>query len=421
MTGRGVLAGLCGVIAVTAVAGCTGGIPNASGGTGGKTGAGHKHGPVAAPAVQITPAAGAKAVRPNVPIHIYALSGHLVSVVVHGGGQTVVGQMNPNLTEWTSLWALTPGAKYVIQATAGNSAGKTVTTMAKFTTLHVTQTFSAALDWTLAGNQGHPYGIGLPIILNFTEPVKNKAAVAKALEVTAQKPVPGAWHWMSDEQVVYRVDGYWPPHQTVMLHAHLSGVKVAPGVYGTKDLTYKFKIGKAQVSYVNLKTDHMKVFIDGKLAKAYGVSGGDGSALVYTTPSGTAVTMDKNLVVTMTNPNVPKGAPGWYSEQVPLAVRLTNSGIYLHQTPGAEWCIGVQNCSHGCIRQLAADAQWYYDHNQTADVVHVAGTDRKMIFGDGWTFYQMSWSRWSKGATINYASYPVYTARPVGSLSPKVQ
>lgn len=412
MAGRAVLAGLCGAGLIVA-AGCS------SAGAGGhKAGSGHAHGQVAAPAVQITPATGAKSVRPDLPIRVLALSGRLVSVTVHAGGRDVAGQMNSAQTEWVSRWALTPGARYVVQATAGNSAGKTVSAMSQFRTMRAGQTFSASLDWTLAANQGQPYGVGLPIILNFSQPVQNKAAVQKALAVTAQDPVPGAWRWVTDEQIVYRADGYWPPHQTVTLHAHLAGVRAAAGIYGTKNLTYKFKIGKAQISYVNLKTHHMTVRIDGKVARSYGISGGDATAIFYTTPSGTALTMDKARMVIMTNPNVPQGAPGWYREPVPLAVRLTNSGIYLHETPGAEWCLGVTNCSHGCIRQPPAEAQWFYNINQTADVVHVTGSNRKMVFGDGWTFYQMPWKRWAKGSAINYASYSVYSP---GSAAPKLR
>lgn len=403
---RSALAGLCGV-AVVVVAGC-------GGGSSSKMGSGAKADPhraaiqAAAPIIKITPVTGAKGVRPDSPIRVWALQGRLTEVTARGDGRDVVGQMNSQGTEWSSQWALAPGATFVVQATARNSAGKTVTTVSKFQTLRPAGTFSASLDWTLAANQGRRYGIGLPIILNFSQPVQDKAAVRDALEVTAQDPVPGAWRWITDEQIVYRTETYWPPHQTVTLSAHLAGVPATAGVYGTKDLTYKFKIGAAQISIVNVRTHHMTVWIDGQVARSYGISAGVGTSLIYTTPSGTAVTMDKARMVIMTNPNVPEGAPGWYSEPVPLAVRLTDSGIYLHETPGAAWCLGVENCSHGCVRQPAAEALWFYNHNQTADVVHVMGTDRRMAFDDGWTFYQMSWHQWIKGSIVNYASYPPY-------------
>jgi len=57
-----------------------------------------------------------------------------------------------------------------------------------------------------------------------------------------------------------------------------------------------------------------------------------------------------------------------------------------------------------------ADALWFYNINQTADVVHVMGTSRKMAFNDGWTFYQLRWKQWAKGSSVNYAAYPAYSA-----------
>src|SRR5215468_6434730 len=393
-----------GGVAVLVVAGCSG-----SGSSGNKAGHGQSHRSVAAPVIQITPATGARRVQPNLHVRVLAVGGRLVGVTVRAGGRNVYGQMNAQATQWRSRWALAPGAAYVVEATAGNSAGKTVTTTSTFRTLRPGNTFSAQLDWTLAANRGQTYGVGLPIILNFSQPMRDKAAVQKALVVTAQNPVPGAWRWITDQEIVYRADGYWPPHQTIALHAHLAGVRAAPGVYGMKNLTYKFKIGASHISTVNVRTHHMTVRIDGKVARRYGISAGVGTSMVYTTPSGTALTMDKARIVIMTNPNVPKGAPGWYREPVPLAVRLTNSGIYVHETPGAEWCLGVTNCSHGCIRQPPAQAAWFYNINQTADVVHVTGTNRKMAFGDGWTFYQMPWKQWAKGSPINYAAYAAYS------------
>ena len=410
---RGALAGLCGV-AVLVAAGCGVGGPG-----GGKAVSGRSAGPVAAPVIEMTPVTGARGVRPDRPIRVWALRGRLITVTVRGGGRDVAGQMNSQGTGWRSRWALAPGAVYVVRAAAGNSAGKTVTAMSRFRTLRPAWTFSAWLDWTLAANQGRSYGVGLPIILNFSLPVNDKAAVQQALVVRAQKPVPGAWRWISDEQVVYRAERFWPAHQTVTLAAHLAGVRAAAGVYGTRDLSYRFRIGAAQVSTVNVRAHRMTVRIDGKVARRYGISAGMGTSLVYTTPSGTALTMDKAPLVIMTNPNVPPGAPGWYREPVPLAVRLTNSGIYVHETPGAEWCLGVANCSHGCIRQPPAQARWLYHINQTADVVRVTGTDRKMAFDDGWTFYQMPWKQWAKGSTINYPAYAAHPPDLPGRSSPR--
>ena len=382
-------ASLCGLLAIMA-AGC-----------------GSGSGPAAIvyskPALTITPAAGTHNVRPDLPIRVEAADdGRLTAVTVRAGSQEVAGNLDFEANEWTSQWALDPGTTYTVQATSTNPAGQSVTETSRFQTLRPAETFSASLDWTLAAYQGQTYGIGLPIILNFSQPVTNKAAVQDALAIQAQKPVPGAWRWVTDEEAIYRAETFWPAYQTVTLQAHLTGVEASPGVYGTSDKTYAFRIGAARISTVDIRSHHISVQVDGRVVRQYGISAGDGSAWVYTTPSGTALTMDKNRMVIMTNPNVPKGAPGWYSEPVPLAVRITDSGIYLHQTPGAEWCLGVANCSHGCIRQSAYDAEWFYDNSQPADVVRVEGTDRPMSWDDGWTFYQMPWKQWMGASLASY-------------------
>jgi lipoprotein-anchoring transpeptidase ErfK/SrfK len=390
ITKRAAVAGLCGLLAILAT------------GCGGDSGSAPIAAVYPAPAIRITPVTGALNVRPDKPVEVQAVNGRLTAVTVRAGSQDAAGQLNFEATEWTSLWALHPGTTYLVQATVTNPAGQAVTTTSRFRTLRPAEMFSASLDWTLAGSQGQSYGVGLPIVLNFSQPVKDKAAVQEALVVQAQKPVPGAWRWITDEQVVYRGETFWPAHQTVTLQAHLAGVQASPGIYGTTDQAYTFKIGAARVSTVDVRAHRISVQVDGKVVRQYGISAGDGTALVYTTPSGTALTMDKARMVIMTNPNVPQGAPGWYREPVPLAVRLTNSGIYLHETPGAAWCLGVANCSHGCIRQPADEAEWFYDTSQPADVVRVEGTNRTMSWDDGWTFYQMPWKQWMAASLASY-------------------
>src|SRR5579859_5505424 len=181
--------------------------------------------PVPAAGIEITPAQGALNVHPDAPVRVEALNGHVLAVSVTAGSQDVAGLRDWEATDWTSQWALHPGTTYTIRATVANLAGKTVTETTKFRTLRAAETFSTSLDWTLAANQGEDYGVGLPIILNFSRPVQDKEAVQNALVVQAQKPVPGAWRWITDEQAVYRTQTFWPAHQTVTLQAHLAGVE----------------------------------------------------------------------------------------------------------------------------------------------------------------------------------------------------
>jgi lipoprotein-anchoring transpeptidase ErfK/SrfK len=351
--------------------------------------------------VTITPSDGAKKVRPDRGVLIKAARGRLGTINVLAGSKAVAGAFNAARTEWRSKWALKPSTSYAVTATATNSEGRQTQATSRFKTLKPSQTISASLDWILEGNQGKKYGVGMPIILNFDEPVRNKDRVEKALEVRATKPVAGAWRWVGDQQVIYRTKTYWPAHQKVTLTAHLAGVRAAKGVYGTKNFTRTFKIGASRISKVNLKTHKMVVRIDGKKKRKVPVSGGNGSTTEYTTTSGTHLTMEKGNPTLMVSPGRKPGDPGYYKELINYAVRISNSGEYLHQTPGDVYALGRANVSHGCVRQPADDAIWFYRHAQPGDVVDITGTKRGLDWNNGWSFWEMPWKKWRKGSALH--------------------
>ncbi|MGH3447606.1 MAG: L,D-transpeptidase family protein, partial [Nocardioidaceae bacterium] len=43
------------------------------------------------------------------------------------------------------------------------------------------------------------------------------------------------------------------------------------------------------------------------------------------------------------------GAPGYYHELIYWAVRISNSGEYIHSMPSTVWAQGHVNVSHGCV------------------------------------------------------------------------
>jgi lipoprotein-anchoring transpeptidase ErfK/SrfK len=355
----------------------------------------------AAARVSITPVDKTTKARPERGVVVKATGGTLSTVSVTSGEKAVPGDFNQARTEWRSKWPLSPSKSYAVTATAKNPAGATTQAASSFRTLSPTQTISASLDWILQGNQGDTYGVGMPIILNFSEPVFNKDQVEKALEVTAEKPVEGAWRWIGDQQVVYRTKDYWPAHQKVKLTAHLSGVRAAKGVYGTTNFSRTFRIGAARITKVNLKKHQMTMTIDGKKARKVPVSGGNGTTMEYTTTSGVHLTMEKGNPVRMISPGRKKGDPGYYDELINYAVRISNSGEYLHQSAGDFGCLGKANCSHGCVRQPPKDALWFYRNVQPGDVVDITGTKRDLDWDNGWSFWEMSWKNWRKGSALD--------------------
>ncbi|MBB6350553.1 lipoprotein-anchoring transpeptidase ErfK/SrfK [Nonomuraea muscovyensis] len=260
-------------------------------------------------------------------------------------------------------------------------------------------------DITPMGEKAEKVGVGFPIIVTFDRDVRDRAATEAALEVRAEKPVEGAWRWVSPRKVIYRTKTYWKPHQKVLFKARLSQI---PGNEAAKDVSRRFAVGTANISVVDTRRHVMKVRRDGKLAKTIPISAGRGGLLrngvdVYLTTSGVHLTMGKKALETMTSSWMgvtdPKD-PRYYKEQILWAVRISDSGEYVHQSYGDYQYLGRSNQSHGCVRATPAGAKWFYTIAQRGDVVKIVGTKRKLDWRNGWSYWQLNWTQWKKGSAL---------------------
>jgi lipoprotein-anchoring transpeptidase ErfK/SrfK len=349
-------------------------------------------GPAAAE-VTITPADGGTAVKPDAPIRVVASAGTLEQVSVQGGGTAapVGGALDAGHVRWTSQGNLVPGTRYTVTATAMNSAGKVTTATSAFSTIKPVQ--NLVIQDVTPDRPGETVGVGAPIIVTFNHAVSDKAAVERALTVRPQKPVKGAWRWVSASQVIYRTQHYWPAHQKVTFTAKLTGVAAGPGTYGVKDMTKTIRIGAAQISTVNLNTGTMTVTRDGKALRTFSVSGGNGSTREYTTTSGVHLTMEKSNPVTMTSPGRKPGDPDYYKIKENYAVRISNSGEYVHESD-------PNSPSHGCIHVGTLNASWFFGISQRGDIVKVTGTDRTLPWDNGWGYWQLPFDQWKNGSAL---------------------
>lgn len=368
----------------------------------------------AAPQVTIVPADGSRAVRPNTRIVIRADHGTLDQVAATSLGHPVDGESNADHTTWQAKWTLTPGASYQVTASATVPGGRSTTVTSSF---QVASAGSGLRIIDVNPSAGQTVGVGMPIIVTFDRRVadKDKATLERSLEVRSTQPHEGAWNWAWDgqtEQAIFRLNGFWQAHEQVTFTAHLAGVKAGSG-YAAKDVTHSFQIGDDHRISVDNKTHRLTAASNGQKVRSWGISLGTGGEVWndgidhLVTTSGIHLTMDKERIARMTPPGKTKKDLGWYEEDVHWATRITNSGEYIHQNTGDASCLGDHNCSHGCVRSPAGDAQWFFKWSYIGDVVTISGTSRKLLSSDGWgASYQVQWPDWVKGG----AGIPITTS-----------
>ena len=68
---------------------------------------------------------------------------------------------------------------------------------------------------------------------------------------------------------------------------------------------------------------------------------------------------------------VPVNSPMGYKLNVQWAVRIDNSGGFVHSAPWSVGDRGKRNVSHGCINLSPANAKWFYDNFGSGDPVVV--------------------------------------------------
>lgn len=417
---------LVGLVSVAALAAaCSGG------GSGGGGGGGDKKDPVA-PVVAITPADGTGKAAPEKGIQVKATLGKLTAVKVTLKGKDVPGELSTDQKSWKSDWTLTPSSSYTVEATADNE-GKTGVTTSTFKTLKAKKTIGLSLDYPIMPYEGQTVGVGMPVDVHFSEPVSDRKAVEKSLEIHSKYANEGAWYWYSDREVIFRTKKYWKANQPITVTGHFAGVKFGKDTYGVKDIKLKFKVGDEIISNVNTKTHRMVVKINGKKVKDIGISAGKATEYKYTTTSGVHLTMEKENPVTMISPGIKEGEPGYYKETVYSAVRISNSGEYVHSAPWSVGSQGYDNVSHGCVNASPSFASWFYKKSHWGDIVIVKGTNRELEFDNGYGWWQKPWKQWVLGSafdrTIKTAAAtdqlsapatPSTSPAPTGSATPSV-
>ncbi|MFI9759510.1 Ig-like domain-containing protein [Streptomyces sp. NPDC051963] len=389
---RGVLAVL-GAVPAVALTGCS--VATADASETEKT----THGAAKKPVVSVTPADGTKKADFTSPVEVIVADGTLASVKVTGNdGSTLAGSYNDARTRWTSAKNPYSGTKYTVVAEPEGAAAQSAT----FTTKAPGETFVGYFTPEADSTSG----VGMPVSINFTQAVSDRAAVEKAITVTAEPAVEVVGHWFSDTRLDFRPQTYWAAGTTITLGLRLKDVEGADGVYGVQSKDVTFRIGREQIATVDLATKRMTVARDGATLAAYPVSGGDAD---HTTWSGIMVISERSKETRMESSTVGLGDE-YDIADVPHAQRLTTSGTFIHGNYWASASVfGSENTSHGCIGlhdakgadDTSVDGYKFYESSMLGDVVVVKNSGEDTVDpANGLGGWNLSWDQWRAGSAL---------------------
>lgn len=336
----------------------------------------------------------------NTPVNVTAANGTLKSVVfTDGEGGRIPGRFNEDRTGWTAAEFLDPAVHYTLRSTALNAEGTMTHATSEFTSQSLTldqQTYPSVTPLA-----GEVMGIAMPVIVTFDIPVTDRAEFQRHMTVDAEPAQAGSWRWVSDQEAHWRPRTYWQPGTQVDVDLRLNGVDAGNGIYGQLDRRVRFSIGQSVLLKADVSTDMMRVYVDGAVERTIPVTGGKPGG--FQTRSGIKVISEKFKSKRMNSATVgidPNSPDGYNIANVRFAMRVTNTGEFLHAAPWSVYAQGHFNVSHGCVGMSTANAQWVYHHAPIGTPVEVTGSRRPLEPGNGWTDWDLSWTEYKAASAI---------------------
>ncbi|WP_055493621.1 Ig-like domain-containing protein [Streptomyces sp. TP-A0356] len=356
-------------------------------------------------AIHVTPDDGSKDVRADRRLRVRVRDGRLESVTVVRSQDGQDSRVPGHLSDDGRVWEpddrrLALAAKYTVNAVSLDGYGRRAARHTTFTTFVPAKRF---IGYVTPENHA-TVGTGMIVSLLFNRRIADRAAVERAIRVTASPDVEIRPHWFGGDRLDFRPERYWKPGTRVTVALRLRDVEGAPGVFGVQYRTVSFTVGRSQVSLVDAAAHTMRVRRDGEPVHTVPITAG---APRTTTYNGKMVVMERLEVTRMNSRTV--GFGGEYDiPDVPHAMRLTDSGTFVHGNYWAPQAPGRVNVSHGCVglrdvRGGGSDtpARWFFDRSLVGDVIEVVHSkDRQVAPDNGLGGWNMSWHDWKAGGAV---------------------
>lgn len=336
---------------------------------------------------------GAVGVPVDQPITVTVQGGVLGSVeMVDDQGDEVAGTVGADGLSWSTTDHLDYNKHYTVTAQTLGLGGVATQTISfkSHSPANLTMPY-------LSPGDGAVVGVGQPIAVRFDESIPDRVAAQKAITVTTDPPVEGAFYWLSNREVRWRPENFWQPGTRVTVKVKTFGVDLGEGLMGQEDLDSTFTIGDEVIATADDSTKMLTIRRNGEVIKTMPISMGKNDT---PTNNGVYTIGDRfqHLIMDSSTYGVPSNSPKGYRLEVDWATQMSYSGIYVHSAP---WSVGSQgntNTSHGCLNVSPENAEWFYNNTKRGDIVEVNGTVGPVLSGvEGLGDWNIPWSQWKAG------------------------
>ncbi len=336
---------------------------------------------------------GAVGVSVESPVTVSAEDGVLGAVtMVNEDGTPIAGQLSPDGLTWTTTEPLDYNKRYTLNAQSLGLGGVTSQQMTFQTHSPENLTMAYVLP-----NDGEVVGVGQPVAVQFDENIPNRLAAQKAIKITTNPPVEGAFYWLNNREVRWRPAQYWKPGTTVDVAVNTYGVDLGDGLFGQENVTTHFTIGDELIATADDNTKIVTVRRNGEVVKTMPTSMGKNS-----TPTSNGVYLVGNrfshIIMDSSTYGVPVNSPNGYRTDVDWATQISYSGIFVHSAPWSVGSQGYTNTSHGCLNVSPSNAVWFYDNTKRGDIVEIINTVGSTLPGtEGLGDWNIPWDQWKAG------------------------
>jgi lipoprotein-anchoring transpeptidase ErfK/SrfK len=203
---------------------------------------------------------------------------------------------------------------------------------------------------------GAVVGVAHPVVVTFTAPVADRAAAERSIRVISPSNLTGHFEWVDNNVVQWVPSQYWPGHTRVSVEVQGLGTG--------------FETGDALLGVASISAHTFTVSRNGEVLRTMPASMGKPSR---PTPIGnfSALSKERTVVMDSRTIGIPLNSPDGYRITASYAVRVTNSGVYVHSAPWSVDSQGYANVSHGCINLSPDNAAWYFNLVNIGDPINV--------------------------------------------------